>query len=156
MVVNRSRPPGTLVPALYYQDVEKAIDWLCGAFGFDERYRYGSEARVEGALLAAGDGAVMLGVARVGQGPAWPDDAELRSPRAGEVDVVLGVHVEDVDRHFEQAKEFGARIVHPPETYPFGERQYTAEDLAGYRWSFSQSVADVAPEDWGATIPGKG
>jgi predicted enzyme related to lactoylglutathione lyase len=34
----------------------------------------------------------------------------------------------------------------------FGERQYSAEDLAGYRWAFSQSVADVNPEDWGAEV----
>jgi hypothetical protein len=33
--------------------------------------------------------------------------------------------------------------------YPYGERQYTAEDLGGHRWTFSQSIADVAPEEWG-------
>lgn len=27
------------------------------------------------------------------------------------------------------------------------------EDVAGHRWSFTQSVADIAPEDWGATLP---
>ena len=147
--MNRSRPPG-MVPALYYEDVAKAIDWLCGAFGFTERYGYGPEGAVEGALLSAGDGFVMLSVARAGQGPGWGDSAEFRAPRDGEVSVVLSVHVEDVDQHFEHAKQFGVRIVHEPETYNFGERQYTAEDLAGYRWAFSQSVADVAPEEWGA------
>ena len=156
MVANRSRPPGTVVPSLFYENVEEAIDWLCGAFGFRERFRYGREGRVEGAQLAVGEGAIMLSVARVGQGPGWADDAEFRPPRAGEVSVVLGVHVEDVDQHFEHARRFGARIVHAPETYPFGERQYTAEDLAGYRWAFSQSVADVAPEEWGAAPGGNG
>ncbi|HEX9942349.1 MAG TPA: hypothetical protein VGG03_10055 [Thermoanaerobaculia bacterium] len=34
----------------------------------------------------------------------------------------------------------------------FGERQYTAEDLGGHRWTFSQSIADVAPEEWGAAL----
>jgi hypothetical protein len=29
------------------------------------------------------------------------------------------------------------------------ERQYTAEDLGGHRWTFAQSIADVAPEEWG-------
>jgi hypothetical protein len=24
------------------------------------------------------------------------------------------------------------------------------EDLAGHRWTFSETIADVAPEDWGA------
>ena len=150
MVVNRSRPAG-MVPSLFYEDVEKAIDWLCSAFGFTERFRYGPEGSVAGAQLAAGDGVVTLSVARVGQSPGWGDSAEFRPPCNGEVGVVLGVHVEDVDQHYERARQFGARIVHAPETYKFGERQYTVEDFAGYRWAFSQSVADVAPEEWGAT-----
>ncbi len=61
------------------------------------------------------------------------------------------VRVEDVDRHHERARRQRVRILQPPETYPFGERQYTAEDLDGHRWSFSQTVADVTPEDWGGT-----
>jgi len=40
---------------------------------------------------------------------------------------------------------------HPPADYPYGERQYTAEGLAGHCWTFSQSIADVAPEEWGGT-----
>jgi len=39
------------------------------------------------------------------------------------------------------------------ETYKFGERQYSVEDLGGHLWTFSQSVADVPPEDWGAITP---
>jgi len=151
MVVNQSRPPG-IIPTLYYTDVAAAIDWLCGAFGFSERYRYGQPGKAVGAQLVAGDGTVMLSVARVGQGPKWGDDAQLGPARTGEVSVILSVHVEDIDAHFERAKQFGARILHEPETHSFGERQYTAEDLACYRWAFSQSVADVAPEDWGATL----
>ena len=150
MVANRSRPPG-IIATLYYDDVAKAIDWLCGAFGFTERFRYGPEDRVAGAQLAAGDGVVMLSVARVGQSPPREDNAQFGPPRDDEVSVVLSVHVQEVDQHFERAKQFGARIVYEPETHSFGERQYTAEDLAGYRWAFSQSVADVAPEEWGAT-----
>ena len=148
MMENRSRPPG-IIPTVFYTDVAQAVDWLCGAFGFTERFRYGPEGNVAGAQLSAGDGAVMLSVARVGQSPEGDDRTELRPPRANEGSVVFSVHVEDIDRHFERAKQFGARIVQGPETYPFGERQYTAEDFAGYRWGFSQSVADTAPEEWG-------
>jgi len=46
-------------------------------------------------------------------------------------------------------EDVGARILRPPADYPYGERQYTAEDLAGHRWTFSQTIADVAPEEWG-------
>jgi len=151
MVDNRSRPPG-IIPTLYYEDVGEAIDWLCNAFGFKERFRYGPEDAVQGAQLQAGDGVVMLGVARMGQSPEWDDEMEMRPPRKDEANVVIGVHVANIDQH-ERAREFGAMIISEPETHTFGERQYTAEDPAGYRWGFSESIADAAPEDWGGTTP---
>ncbi len=141
MVTNRSAPTATVVPILIYDDVDKAIDWLCGAFGFTERLRApGSGGRISHAQLAIAEGAVMLG--RQG-GP-------FRPPRRDEETQYVVVHVEDVDGHCERARQFGARFVEPPADMPFGERQYTAEDHAGHRWTFSQHVADVSPEDWGA------
>ena len=142
MTVNRSAPTATVVPLLIYDDVGKAIDWLCGAFGFSERLRAERNGIVGHAQLVVAEGAIMLG--RHGN--------DYRVPRPGEVPQYIVVHVEDVDRHFEQAKQFGARIVAPPGDQPFGERQYTADDYAGHRWTFSQHIADVAPDEWGATL----
>ena len=95
----------------------------------------------------------------------WLKDAfgfaeRLRAGRGGVVshaqlivgDGALMVAVEGVDEHFERAKRAGARIVEAPHDTPFGERQYTAEDPEGHRWTFSQHVADVPPERWGATL----
>jgi uncharacterized glyoxalase superfamily protein PhnB len=64
------------------------------------------------------------------------------------------VTVENVDRHCDHARQSGAHIVSPPHDTPFGERQYTAEDPEGRRWAFSQHIADVAPEAWGARVHG--
>ena len=128
MLANRSMPASTVVPVLGYEDVAEAIDWLCGAFGFSERWRAGNHR----AQLAVGDGAVVVTQRRGGEGRAS----------------VL-VRVEDVDGHHEQARRRGVAVVQPPVDYPYGERQYTADDLAGHRWTFSQSIADVAPEEWG-------
>jgi len=61
------------------------------------------------------------------------------------------VRVPNVDRHFERAEKHGAKILQSPADYPFGERQYTAMDFAGHTWTFSQSIADVSPEEWGGT-----
>ena len=36
------------------------------------------------------------------------------------------------------------------EDMPF--RQYTAEDLGGRWWTFSQNIRDVEPSAWGATV----
>ena len=145
MVVNRSAPGATVVPILVYEDVAKAVDWLCDTFGFTERLRAGGpDGSVSHAQLAIKEGAVMLG--RQG--------GEFRPPRPGEVSQYVVVHVEDVEGHFEHARQRGARILKPPTDMPFGERQYTAEDPWGHRWTFSQSLADVALEAWGARQPG--
>ena len=142
MVVNRSAPRATVVPILVYEDVASAMEWLCRVFGFSERLRAGAPGGVVShAQLAIAEGAVMLG--RQG--------AEFRPPRPGEVNQYVTVHVENVDAHYERARQLGARIVKPPADMPFGERQYTAEDPGGHRWTFSESIADVALEAWGAT-----
>jgi uncharacterized glyoxalase superfamily protein PhnB len=60
------------------------------------------------------------------------------------------IRVHELDAHYARARRGGARILRPPENMPYGERQYSAEDLEGHRWTFSESIADVAPEDWGA------
>jgi hypothetical protein len=36
-----------------------------------------------------------------------------------------------------------------PTDFEYGERQYQAEDPAHHQWTFSETLADVAPEDWG-------
>jgi uncharacterized glyoxalase superfamily protein PhnB len=138
MMVNRSAPPGTIVPILVYRDVPKAIDWLCGAFGFTERLRTVPEpdGTIHHAQLAVGQGALIL----TGQPAGGPGPGSLYVP------------VEDADAHCERARRFGARILSPPNTCAFGERQYSVEDPEGYRWTFSQSVADVSPEEWGAIV----
>jgi len=146
MVVNRSAPRATVVPVLVYEDVAKAIAWLCGTFGFKERLRAGGPGgSVSHAQLDVAEGAVMLG--RQG--------GEFRPPRPDEVSQYVVVHVEDVEGHFEHARQCGARILKSPTDMPFGERQYTAEDPWGHRWTFSQSIADVALEAWGARQPGR-
>jgi uncharacterized glyoxalase superfamily protein PhnB len=142
MVVNRSAPGATVVPILVYEDVGKAIDWLCDTFGFRERLRVEVPGGgVAHAQLEIAEGAVMLG--RQG--------AEFRPPRPHEVSQYVTVHIDGIDKHFEHARQCGARILKPPADMPFGERQYTVEDIGGHRWTFSESIADVAPEEWGAT-----
>jgi uncharacterized glyoxalase superfamily protein PhnB len=145
MIENRSTPHATIVPVLVYEDVQEAVEWLCDTFGFTERVRIGNNR----AQLCLGDGAVIVTERRITQVHDSPDAMILRPPRRGEVSHVVMVRIDDVDSHHAHARQTGARIIEPPRDQPFGERQYSAEDLAGHRWNFSQSIADVAPEEWG-------
>ena len=141
MITNRSAPTATVVPILVYDDVARAIEWLCAAFGFTVRLRHvAGDGTVSHAQLAVAEGAIMLG--RRG-GPFHP-------PRPGETSQYVVIHVADVDGHYERAMLFGAKVLAPPADMPFGERQYSALDPEGHRWTFSQHVADKAPEEWGA------
>lgn len=138
MLANRSIPPSTVIPELPYSDVGAAVDWLCNAFGFTLRLGIGNHR----AQLNVGDGAVVV----TDRGAAG-DDARPSGH------AVL-VRIDDVNQHHQRAGQHGAKIVRPPADHPFGERQYTVQDLGGHHWTFSQSIADVAPETWGGT-PGQ-
>jgi uncharacterized glyoxalase superfamily protein PhnB len=128
-------PSSVVMPVLTYANVREAADWLCRAFGFAERLRIGDHR----AQLSFGSGAVVI----AGQ-------HELL-PQAGFSHSVM-VRVADVDSHYKQAKKVGARIINPPADYPYGERQYTVEDIGGHLWTFSETIADVDPELWGGTV----
>jgi len=57
--------------------------------------------------------------------------------------------VADVHAQRDQADAHGAVIVMEPTDFPFGERQCTVQDPWGHQWTFSQTIDDVAPEEWG-------
>ncbi len=132
-VDNRTMPACSVIPELVYDDVIAAIDWLCDTFGLVERWRAGDHR----AQLSIGGCTVAI--------------TEPRTSRALPGHVSLVVRVPDAAAHCERARERRARIVVEPQDFPYGERQYTAEDLGGHHWTFSESIADVAPEEWGGT-----
>jgi uncharacterized glyoxalase superfamily protein PhnB len=138
---NRSIPKATVVPVLIYPDVRQAVEWLGAAFGFVECVKIGEGHRAQ---LAFGDGALIVGDERHGR----------RAPRPGEVTASVLVRVEDAHAHCRRAREHGALIVSEPTDFEYGERQYTAEDPAGHRWTFSETLDDVHPETWGGTLVG--
>jgi uncharacterized glyoxalase superfamily protein PhnB len=132
VIINRSMPSGSVIPELGYTDVPAAARWLCNAFGFRERLRIGSH-RIQ---LMMGDGSVVV---------------VQREENCQSLSRVM-VRVPDVDAHCIAALEAGAQVLSKPTTYPFGERQYSALDLGGHRWTFSQSVADSDPSTWGGEL----
>ena len=132
MPQNRSIPESVVMPVLVYADVRAAVAWLGAAFGCVERLRIGehrAQLALGGGHLVAADG-----------------------PSAGPARSTVLVRVADVDAHYSRAEAAGARIVLPPADHAYGERQYTAEDIAGHRWTFSQTVADVDPASWGGVL----
>jgi uncharacterized glyoxalase superfamily protein PhnB len=139
MKSNRSIPSAVVIPVLVYPDVREAVSWLTAAFGFEERLQIGENHRSQ---LKFGDGAVIVADVH----------GEQRPPRPGEVTHSVVVRVDDAHAHCERARSHGARIVMEPTDWEYGERQYAAEDPAGHRWTFSETLEDVDPADWGGTL----
>ena len=127
---NRSIPDCTVIPEIPCHDIEQMTAWYARAFGFTLRIGIGNHR----AQLNVGDGAVVL----IERGTSTSTSSVM-------------VRVQDAHAHHDRAKVAGAEILRAPEDHPYGERQYTAVDPEGHRWKFSQSIADVAPQDWGGT-----
>ena len=140
MKANRSIPPHTVIPVLTYPDVRAAVDWLATAFGAIERVRIGEGHRAQ---MSIGDGAFVVAESTPTRQP--PDCSQ-------QVSISIMVRVEDVRGHCARARAAGAAVVEEPADHVYGERQYTAEDLAGHRWTFSQTIADVDPASWGGVL----
>jgi uncharacterized glyoxalase superfamily protein PhnB len=137
MINNRSLPSATVIPVLVYPDVRAAVAWLGEAFGFQERVRIGDDHRSQ--LRIGADGAVIVADVR----------GEQQPPQEGVVTHLLKVRVPDVDGQLERARRHGGRVLQEPTEYEYGERECTVADLAGHRWQFTQTIRDVAPEEWG-------
>lgn len=130
---NRTMPACTIMPELVYDDVTAAARWLCDTFGFVERWHAGDHRT----QLSFGDGTIAI--------------TEPRTSNALPGPISLLVRVDDVDAHCGHARARDATILDEPRDFPYGERQYAVEDVGGHHWAFSQSIADVAPEQWGGT-----
>jgi PhnB protein len=141
MVDNPPEGMQRIIPHLSYADAPTAIDFLCRAFGFEERFRMPMpDGRVGHAELALDGNVVMLASVfeELGQ-------ASAKSLPAHHAMVV--VYVDDVDAHHAQARAAGAQITRELEDQFYGDRTYAAADPEGQQWRFATHVRDVAPED---------
>jgi uncharacterized glyoxalase superfamily protein PhnB len=136
MTGNRSAPVGPVIPVLSYADVEAASAWLVEVLGFAERVRIGPGHRTQ---LTFGEGSLIVA-----------DTGSSREvPRAGEVSASVMLRVDDAAGVLERARAAGATVVAEPEDFPYGERQCSFRDPGGHLWTLTQTLRDVAPEEWG-------
>ena len=128
-----------IAPYLYYRDVGAALTWLSRAFGFTEKVRMpGPDGGIMHAEMEFQDGIVMMGC----------PGKDYRNPKTlGQTTSSLYVYVDDVDKHYRQAKEAGAKIIEEPKDQFYGDRRYAAEDPEGHQWYFAQHVRDPSPEE---------
>jgi PhnB protein len=139
MVANPPEGFPRITPYLLYEDCAAALDFLSKAFGFTEQMRIpGPDGNITHAEMSLADGFIMMGT----PGPEYENPS-----RHVHVHATVYVYVDDVDKHFEQAKAAGAKIISEPQDQFYGDRNYTAEDPQGHQWGFATHTRDIAPED---------
>jgi uncharacterized glyoxalase superfamily protein PhnB len=135
-----------VIPMIAYRDGPRAMDWLAAAFGFRERTRWVDENGV----LTHGEMETDAGIIMMAtptpdyEGPLQHRSHCARAAAWSSVPWVIDgvlVYVDDVQSHFERAKEAGATLLSGLEEGPLNTLLYRAEDLEGHRWMFMQNTA---------------
>jgi uncharacterized glyoxalase superfamily protein PhnB len=119
-----------IYPTFRYRDPSAMMDFLCRAFGFKVRVKYGEGNDVQHAELELGSSIVMLGGVR--------DDeygAIVGAPgeNAGKS---IYIAVTDTDALYAQAKAAGATTHREPYDTDYGSRDFMCRDPEGNVWSF--------------------
>ena len=121
--------PPRLYPTLRYRNAARMIDWLCEAFGFEVRARYGDGDVVHHAELVFGSSMIMLGTAR-------SDDYGKMVGEPGSGGKSIYVAVDDADAAHAKAKKAGATIIQELTDRDYGSREFICRDPEGNVWSF--------------------
>ena len=109
---------GAISPIVGYTDVEKALEWLQQAFGFEVQAVYRDDAgNIAHTEVRHDNGVFMLGDGNPGKAANY-------------------VVVADPDAHPDRAKAAGAEIVRELADKDYGSRDYAARDLDGNEWYF--------------------
>ncbi|TGQ54225.1 glyoxalase [Mesorhizobium sp. M1C.F.Ca.ET.193.01.1.1] len=119
-----------IYPALRYANTARMIDWLCDAFGFEVRARYGEGDIVHHAELTFGSSMIMLGTARD------DDYGKMVGEPGGGGGKSIYIAVGNADVAYARAKKAGAKIVQELVDRDYGSREFICLDPEGNVWSF--------------------
>ncbi|MBL8913771.1 MAG: VOC family protein [Archangium sp.] len=134
-----------LSASAYYLDAQKAVDWLCKAFGFEVRLKVeGEGGLIEHCELVCGDTVIMVGDER-------RQSAKGRtffvSPKSvgGKNTQGMMLYVDDAAAHCARARAAGGEITYEPTVSDYGEdywadKSYQCVDLEGHAWWFCERV----------------
>ena len=119
-----------IVPYLFFDDAEAAMEWYARVFGFEDIGRWTNDA-----------GLLQNAEMRVGNTEIWMDGGGRQRFQDGEDRPQwIGVWVDDVDGMYELIKAAGVDA-EPPVTREFGVQMLSVPDPFGYLWGFIRRVA---------------
>jgi PhnB protein len=131
----------SITPYLVLADAARGIDFYVRALGAREVYRLPlPDGKIGHAELEIGAGRIMLA-------DEAPDEGARSARFFGGSPIGLYVYVEDVDAAAERFVAAGGKVARPLENMFYGDRSGQFDDPEGYRWTLSQRIEDVVPEE---------
>ncbi|MFP2923860.1 VOC family protein [Pyxidicoccus sp. 3LG] len=131
----------TLTPYLSFRDAAKAIEFYKAALGAVELYRMPMPGgKVAHAELQIGDSRIMV----ADEMPEWGNKS---ATTMGGTPVGIMLYTENVDALAERFVKAGGKLVSPLKNEFYGDRSGKFEDPEGYKWTLSQHVEEVSPEE---------
>ncbi|MEU7144627.1 VOC family protein [Nocardia sp. NPDC046473] len=128
----------SLTAYLSVEDARSAIQFYQDAFGAIEIYRGESPTgRIDHAELKIGDSSLVL---------IEPSEASPLVTQPG-TSVGLRLYLEDVDKHFAEALQLGARQFSPVTDLFYGDRSGTLVDPFGHVWIICTRTENLTIEE---------
>lgn len=131
----------TLTVSLTCKRASDALEFYAKAFGAREIYRLG------GPDGSVGHAAFMVGNTLMNisdENTDWHAKAMADGTKAS---CLFSIATEDCDQAFAHAVAAGATPLNSPQNYFWGKRTAMICDPFGYRWTFSQLIENVSPEE---------
>ncbi len=126
----------TITPQLTIDGCDRAIEWYQRVFGAEliERAPDPSGKKVWHAALRIGDSVIFLN-------DAFPEMGGPAQPAS------LWLYADHIDQWWKRAVDAGAKITMPIADMFWGDRSGTVVDPFGNRWSLSQRMKNLTPEE---------
>jgi uncharacterized glyoxalase superfamily protein PhnB len=127
----------TLTTQLSIDGCDKAIEWFGKAFGAELVMRAPdpSGKKVWHAMMRIGDSMFFCNDVFPEMGSQGPNTASM------------WIYTDNVDQKWKRAVDAGAKVMMPLADMFWGDRMGTLMDPFGNRWSMSQHMKDLTPEE---------
>jgi len=121
--------PDRIVPVFQVADLQESIEFYTESLGFTEDFRFGKY------------GGVKLGGISLHLSEQIQDGrSEYKKPLGSGIAYVL---CDSVDAYFDQVREKGVIIKHPPQDAPYGMRDFMLADLDGNHLAFGSEIPEA-------------
>ncbi len=139
--MNEQETPPTVLLSLTTSDTAAALDFYTQAFDAKELYR-----------MPTPDGGIAHAEFMIGNTHIYISDADPACHAEPMTDgtkasCLFVISTPECDKSYKQAIEAGGISLNKPETHFWGMRSAMIQDAFGYRWSFSEMVEEVSPEE---------